>query len=689
MSSENQVQLKQENLVNGQVVHEDINPKTTLNAVYDNSTGASMDQVIDRIWSAINNKLSRIVNSVNGRTGVVTLYASDVGLGKVDNVSFAEIKQWVIDKLKNEFSGKTLRLFDNLSEVIQIVDLNDLNDDGTPFYCDKGINGDNRAYIGCIYLDEGSQHLSCSYKAINTIGDTDNSIIYNETVNGKDMTGGGIGVNIHYLEDALEIYNDLSGDKNKSGMRINKDKIVGRLYHFRGVYGNGTTSDENALLYFSNVPSDAKTVYITIDGGTQINGLKLRKTDLRVGDIIICQFKDYRIEGAVPEGMNGRVMFRNPAIGRVESVPSMEDGSGDYRINFYTMKTKAGMGLQYISDHDNSSDIEDEQLTIKLVTGWRNGCYNNANMSGLQVYPKDGDPKIQNFSSSYNLSDNKRYVVLPEGATKVFGSAPIVDNTFMGGIGITTDMSLCLSPYDGYREIAETIPGGEQRRSEIVENWAVVGPSDMHGNPYEHLNRDFSLVGVNLLKTVSVGDSLITSSIEEHRLKFANVSGLRITGPGKTLDTTTLGMCGEINPDDPTSTTLGESTGGVPFGESLSGGLSVNVGKFLDITPGMYQTDNTTYYDGGKVNVRLGAGLCDDGNNRISINIDQDSGMVISNGVLKTFQTGLQIIDETNNKTVSYTPNGATTVNRVMKIKLGSGLRLRETADGYVLELDA
>jgi hypothetical protein len=130
------VQLKQEEAVGNDVVLNDINPKTNTRSIDDSSTGLPLAYTLDRLWEAINNKLSRYVNSVNGRTGVVVLDKSDVGLDKVDNVSYSEIKDWVINRIQDEFKYKTLQLFSEYNEVDQWVLR--LNNDpiysGTPFY---------------------------------------------------------------------------------------------------------------------------------------------------------------------------------------------------------------------------------------------------------------------------------------------------------------------------------------------------------------------------------------------------------------------------------------------------------------------------------------------------------------------------------------------------------------------------
>ena len=77
------------------------------------------------MWQSINNKLSRIVNSVNGRTGVVVLSPEDVGLDQVDNVSLSDIKKWVINRLTQEFNNKRIALFDTLNDVRTYISDND------------------------------------------------------------------------------------------------------------------------------------------------------------------------------------------------------------------------------------------------------------------------------------------------------------------------------------------------------------------------------------------------------------------------------------------------------------------------------------------------------------------------------------------------------------------------------------
>ena len=113
--AESQVQLKREEIVGDEVVLSDINPSTTSDSVTHSTNGMPLDEELSRIWNSINDKLSRVVNSVNARTGVVVLTAEDVGLGNVDNMSFAEIQDWVIERMKQEFSNRAFKLFTYLS----------------------------------------------------------------------------------------------------------------------------------------------------------------------------------------------------------------------------------------------------------------------------------------------------------------------------------------------------------------------------------------------------------------------------------------------------------------------------------------------------------------------------------------------------------------------------------------------
>lgn len=159
-SNEKQVQLKRESLLNNDIILEDVFPKTMTDAVVDINTGAKMSDVLDTLITIINNKLSRNVNSVNGRSGVVILDASDVGLGNVDNVSTADLKAWVINYVASQFHEKRLILQDYYSGIEALIETNNDAYDGVPFVCQHYTEdtNDEKMVIGYMYND--GNHLT-------------------------------------------------------------------------------------------------------------------------------------------------------------------------------------------------------------------------------------------------------------------------------------------------------------------------------------------------------------------------------------------------------------------------------------------------------------------------------------------------------------------------------------------------
>ena len=174
------VKLQQQEVVDNEIVNTDINPVTSTTSVFDESTGLSMQDTLDRVWNAINSKLSRYVNSVNNKTGVVVINANDIGLGKVDNVSFNDIKEWVIDYFKKSMAKFKLHIYDSLQDVINIVATNNEDYANTTFYASRGLNGvinDYRSYIGYFEWDNTTSTLTYVARAINTVGLVDASLI--------------------------------------------------------------------------------------------------------------------------------------------------------------------------------------------------------------------------------------------------------------------------------------------------------------------------------------------------------------------------------------------------------------------------------------------------------------------------------------------------------------------------------
>ena len=650
------VQLKQEEVVGNDVVLNDINPKTNTRSVDDPTSGNRLDQTLDRMWKAINNKLSRIVNSVNGRTGVVVLKPEDVGLDQVDNVSLADIKAWVINRMGIEFGYKRLILFENLNELNTYISDNDETHKDKPFYSHHGFDGDKRAYIGYIWWDEGSKKLVETHMVIDTVGYTDNSVIYNETLSdNKDFSGGGLGVNIYTYEDALELYNGRS--KADSGLRIKKDKIVPNLYRFDGVYGDGTPEDETAFLYFKTPPTtDNPEISIYIDdvlitkAPIRLNNYTDKEFKFKVGDMIICGFKDYRIwndedKYVVPDGMNFGLMYRGAAVGCITTAPNVFEPDLPYIVNFYTIGGHVGYSVtELVGDTylDNSNNKPRDHFEVKLPIApypmeGKSGSHRNC------ISPIDAiaDPSIP----SYNNEGSLLRVNFPYGTDEIMFNKD--DDNTVGGLIINTDMSLCLQPHDKCSEgwtVGDTTNG-----SATAENWTGVFGTGKR-NPEESLEDgdvintntlverviggdsfagQASYLGINLMKSVQLSNPDEKPSSSGNRFRFTNVSGLRINHSGYALNAGFLGM----NEDESTGTGSGPE-----YGVGTSGGLSVNVGNFLEIKPGDIPEKSEQFYDGGKINVRLGDGLNDDGNNKITINsgkgliIDDDKKLSINYG---------------------------------------------------------
>lgn len=635
MDSNERVQLKQEETVGDDVVMSDIYPKTTTTSVDDVANGMNLEQTIDRMWNAINNKLSRIVNSVNSRTGVVVLTADDVGLGNVDNVSLGDIKQWVIDKLEYEFGNHRIILYDYLDDVYEAKATNDSRYKDTTFYSSHGTRGigDMKSYIGYYYWDDTTDTLEVVMKDINVVGYTDNSLIYDEIVNDKDLSKGGLGVNIYKFEDALELYN-ASASKSESGLRIKKENIVGKLYFFDGIYGDSYyVNDEpvykNNLLYFTNdplIPSDAPEVIIRIDGKQSEKSYLYTPDDvtnnLKVGDLIICRFNDtnYRDDnGILGEGVNNAFISRQPCIGRVNNGPTSESPNTTYVIEFWSIKPFAGWGLQYIPTTTSNAVEHDNILGIQLARGYSDGFNTGGNnVSGLQVLRDTGCVNPNNVESSTNrpsMREFNRITMLPQGPVEVFKDH---ENSH-GGLYIQPDSSLCVIPGGRY------INGGtESGGSHVVSNWPSNNPAatyysdpDTRQNSYtDGLLDDNCALGVNLLKIV--GDQ----KTEDNKFRFLNISGLRISSYNSTNKEVSPNEDNIVSPEW-LGMTEDDDTGDIAFGkDKSSGGLSVNVGKYLEIDPGSYADKAINYYDGGKVNVRINEskGLKGE-NNRIVINV--------------------------------------------------------------------
>lgn len=645
--AQDKVQLKREEVVGNEVVLEDINPKSKTNSISDSTKGLPLDQTLARMWNAINNKLSRVVNSVNGRTGVVVLDAGDVGLDQVDNISFADIKQWVIEIIKQTFNTKRILVKTYLSEIDAIVGNNDSAFADTPFFTEYGEEGksDYLSYIGYIYWDESTSQLAKVTKAIKVVGYTDRSLIYNVDASTtshpeRNFSGGGLGVNIYKYEDALKIYNNAATgsahtptDLNNSGLYIDKSKISPRVYFFDGVYGDGTPTDTNALLYYDTTDVDTSTlkeVIIKINGetvgllsssaGVKYNSLYIRQ-EFKINDIIITNFNDegyydpaYNNEDnvvkALYRGMCDTFTMRQPAIGQVTSVPSKENPNTPYVIEFYTFKPSLFRGLKYYKTN-KSDDVKPygESIGVELLEGplYRsNGdiIYNisNSNLSGINAF------QSRTISSRKAEGENRVcYTVLPTGqSSDVFeGSTKGNDSNAMY---ILPNFSLCVIPGYVFGDHSQATT------SQPLYNWPISAPQISHGGPHEANNpssekgyaKTETLLGINLEKWINPKDP----NNKTYNGYAKNISGLRIN---KDTDNLSGEWFGFGNKDD------------LVLPQNHSGGLSINTGKFLSIgEPGEFPGDvkyESEFYEDGKVNVRVAknTGLEDVGNNELGI----------------------------------------------------------------------
>lgn len=675
MAETNKVQLKREEVVGNETVLSDIYPMTDTVSVEDSSRGITLNQTLDRIFNDINDKISRQVNSVNGRTGVVVINAEDVGLGNVTNVSFTDIKQWVLDQLKKGFNDHRLRLFENLEDATEFMNNHGEEHDGTPFYCDHGFMNDELSYkeykatIGVFIYDHNLNRLAMVNKEINTIGKTDNSIIYDEQTSTKDYRGGQLGVNIWKYEDALKIMNGIN--KDESGLYIDKSKIVANVYYYDGMYGNGQPDDADAFLYYDLTGVDPSTLHpveIRINGksssqkssrhGPGILPLYLKQS-ISLNDIIITNFSDERyydpntfpsseagkICKGLYEGMVDDLTMNQFSIGKVTQAPDEQHPNRSYIIDFYTMKPNVGHGLKLFTTNDQSKiSVNSNMIGIDLIESKMSREKDSShtfqdiklNMSGINAFTYQDIPtRTQTYESSTGVE--RRYnVILPSGMTENVFDNDTAKGTESNGLHISTNYSLCLIPRNAFDPINDH---DQYNKANYIANWPIMAPPI----PYDRENplSDETLIGINLEKYIN-NDTPIKA--------VKNLSGLRINTESGGLTEKWLGYS-----DDDTTTVY-------PEGDH-SGGLSVNVGDFLGI--GMDSNTSTKYgddyYKDGKVNVRIkeDGGLRDGGENDLEVALYKsrvtpdriDNG--IAHGGLKFSYPGTGQLDDTKGISVA------------------------------------
>ena len=642
MAENNQVQLKREEIVDQDVVLSDINPSTNTGSVLDDTTGGSLNKTLERILNSINNKLARNVNSVNGRTGVVVIDKGDVNLGNVDNVSFDDIKRWVLEQLAKAFSKHTIKLFNNLHEAAMFAEDHDQTYSGTAFFSDKGYTDssmeyvDNRSYIGYFEYDEGNEILTMHYLPISTVGSTDNSIIYNTNIKG-DFRGGKIGVNIYKYEDALKLYNASSGETAtdlsilNSGLYIDKSKIAPSLFSFDGCYGNGDPYDTNALLYFRELqPADAIGVSMTLNGESICTvSNTFTKQTFKINDLILCNFSDYgcyNSNGSLKGGIDAQLLLRQPALGKVVQAPTRANPDNAYIIHFFTIKPLLGYGLTYSPNHNRTGQIPDNMLSVSPFMGSpldNPASTDIRDMSGLVMF-NDNDRYIDNSKPFFSY-----YMSTPIGIKRVNHS-----DTTDNGLAINPTSSLCTYPSNQSQMELNNVPTNAPSNSP-TEGFYAGG-----------------YLGINLIK------SILTINDE---LKGNNISGLRINSSNDTLAPEWFG-----NPE-------------LDYDSIVhSGGLSVNVGDFLEIGKSLNDIQPETppsledYYNTGKVNVRVdGQTIGDVGDNTLGVSVSHYVNYV-QKDINHALGGGLVYTDGFN----ADVPSAQLSISRGLTINRGLGLRM-------------
>ena len=633
--AQDKVQLKREEIVGNDVVMQDINPNTNTASVTDSVKGMPLDQTLAMIKNMINNELSRIVNSVNGRSGVVIIDANDVGLGNVDNVSFGDIKKWVINQLEDMFGTKRLILKEWLTEIDTIVASNDKAYANAPFFAEKGneLANDMMSYIGYIYWDSDENMLRKQVMEVRVIGYTDTSVIYNTNAgNGRNFSNGGLGVNIWREEDALKIKNNVVGRNlssevlNNGGLYIDKTKIVPEVYFFDGVYGTlvgsgASMHNENALVYWSNNPSDTTAgtlpiIRIRINGvdvqtysssGSRPDTLHTEQT-LKVGDIILTNFSydQYQDPDAVKlhalyYKMIDSLTCRQPAIGRVIQAADV-DTNTPCIVNFFPCKPNASHGLKLIETDSYDAGPTDTTIGIdelKVVPTMSDDTpiYNRAtNLSGLNVLDKHN----RNDTAYGEPYDKTLVTVFPTGRSNnlLTDTDKHVEDESMF---VLPNMSLCVIPGYEFTEVGQS--GGAISETRPIVNWNASSPFNGSSISKAVDRFNWNMLGINLEKKMFGGDHIYAR----------NISGLRVNYDTDTLQESWFGF---------------GPNGETPSYFTHSGGLSVNVGQFLEIgTPEELEDPNHStvaeFYEEGKVNVRIdrSKGLYDSGTNTLGINI--------------------------------------------------------------------
>ena len=214
--------------------------------------------------------------------------------------------------------------------------------------------------------------------------------------------------------------------KEEAGLYIDKTKIINSFYFFDCIYGISSDNYKSGLIYYENIPSDAKPIKFFMND-VEIStdyALNSEYNNLKIGDLILCNFKPYQTTaGTIPDGMDVKLMQRLSCIGIVSDIPSSISGNKYYIVKFHSVKPQLGWGLKYLENHEfgystSTPDLRDSEVTHKLIKAriGKTGTDDKAisNLSGLQVYasPNDINP---NTNQSTTIPSELLYTTLPTG----------------------------------------------------------------------------------------------------------------------------------------------------------------------------------------------------------------------------------------------------------------------------------
>lgn len=600
-------QLKDEKLVDGSVITENVNPSTTVRSVVDDSSGEDLSKVLDDIRNAINNKMTRNVNSVNGKTGVVIINAADIGLGNVSNVSYGDIQKWVIDKINKAFGEHLPLLLNNLDEVDAICADNDRIYENRPYYTRTGRpnpgpseSPDYRAYIGYFIWEE--EQLVSINMPIEVVGCTDKSINYND---------GKVSVNIWQGQDIIKVH-DGDSSSDPGGLYLDEDKLGAHTKVIDCVHGKSYSTGspalyDDTLIYPPQlVPTDAD--YYKLDIGTLFTNLPLYNNQmLKMNDVVLFNFRGGAISTPSDASkFNMNLFGRPPIIGHVSQVPDPEDYSTNYIITIdgeledefswgtekivmkrgengvpftsHVNRVHSGMSISaFLINSDYPSEVGARGATSWTSYKGRGFPYGTGNYSGLNVLAKsfndlsagssDRDSAIYSKATSMELPPTEygpwvrpdvKYH--PDIIHNMVNTPSGADGCIGGGLQIFTDPSICVNPLTQYGEGSRIISSGTPSpdpsvnyESAYASNYHTlepinpeIGRTDPDIKTYSHIK---DLKGIGITEPMS----LLGVNLEKHVIQedfdntyppsFLNISGLRIVDPKEKLNALWYGMC--------------------------------------------------------------------------------------------------------------------------------------------------